>query len=57
MEMFDPLNIRKTNYNLNDNFLPSLKKLMCIVQDQKVDKILSYIIPKPGFLSSVTECG
>lgn len=55
--MYDPLRIRKTNYNLNDNFLPCLEKLISTVEHQKADKTLSYIMQNPGCLSSVTECG
>ena len=56
VEMFGPLSIRKTNYNLNDHFLLNLKKLMCIVQDQRVYQVLSYIILKLGSLGSLIEC-
>lgn len=48
MEIFGPLSFRKTNYNLNYYFLLNLKKLMCIVQDQRVYQVLSYIILKLG---------
>lgn len=56
VEMVGPLSIRKTNYNLNANFVLNLKKLMCIVQDKRVYQFLSYIILKLGFLNSIIEC-
>lgn len=48
MEIFGLLSFRKSNYNLNYYFLLNLKKLMCIVQDQRVYQVLSYIILKLG---------
>lgn len=54
VEMFGPLSIRK-KINLNYNFLFRIKMLMCIVQDQKIYQVLSYIILKLGSLSSVMD--
>lgn len=46
---------KKKNYNLNYNFLLRIKMLMCIVQDQRIYQVLSYIILKLGSLSSVMD--
>lgn len=55
VEMFGPLSFKKKKINLNYNFLLRIKMLMCIVQDQKIYQVLSYIILKLGSLSSVMD--
>lgn len=57
VEMFGPLSFKKKKINLNYNFLLRIKMLMCIVQDQKIYQVLSYIILKLGSLSSVMDWG